>query len=53
MNTGVIEKRAVLSKPGYPVPSKKLVDWVEVVATLCQPERVHWCDGSQEEYDRL
>jgi phosphoenolpyruvate carboxykinase (GTP) len=33
--------------------NKKLLAWVEEVVQLCQPARVHWCDGSQEEYDRL
>src|SRR5262250_754803 len=37
----------------YEVKNKKLAAWVQQVVELCQPERVHWCDGSQEEYDRL
>jgi phosphoenolpyruvate carboxykinase (GTP) len=31
----------------------KLDNWVDEVVKLCQPKDVHFCDGSQEEYDQL
>ncbi len=30
-----------------------LLRWVKKMAALCQPERIHWVDGSQREYDAL
>ena len=36
-----------------PTHHAKLLAWVEDVATLTKPARIYWCDGSDEEYNRL
>jgi phosphoenolpyruvate carboxykinase (GTP) len=36
-----------------PTKHAKLISWVEEIAELTQPDSIHWCDGSAEEYDRL
>ncbi len=33
--------------------NKRLQEWVDAMANLCQPDEVIWCDGSGEEYDRM
>lgn len=32
---------------------KALLKWVEKMVALCEPESIHWCDGSQAEADGL
>ncbi len=41
-----------LQTPNY-VKNTKLIKWIEEVVALCEPASIYWCDGSQEEYDRL
>jgi phosphoenolpyruvate carboxykinase (GTP) len=35
------------------VRHRKLLDWVRDMAALCRPARIHWCDGTAAEYERL
>jgi phosphoenolpyruvate carboxykinase (GTP) len=36
-----------------PTAHRKLVAWVRQIAELTRPDRVHWCDGSDDEWARL
>jgi phosphoenolpyruvate carboxykinase (GTP) len=43
-----------MSHPGEDrTRNARLLAWVDEIAAMCKPDRIHWCDGSQAEYDRL
>ncbi|RKP49473.1 phosphoenolpyruvate carboxykinase (GTP) [Trinickia fusca] len=52
MNHPAFAGMATVDAPAY-VKNHKLIEWVERVAALAKPDKIVWCDGSQEENDRL
>ena len=41
-----------IQAPAY-VKNARLIAWVADMAALCKPARIHWCDGSEAEYNTL
>ncbi|WP_343668775.1 phosphoenolpyruvate carboxykinase (GTP) [Paraburkholderia heleia] len=52
MNHPDYQAQAAAQVPAW-VRHRKLIDWVQKIAAHTQPDRIVWCDGSQQEYDRL
>jgi phosphoenolpyruvate carboxykinase (GTP) len=46
-------EESTVSKAAGKIINKKLLQWVDEVATMCKPERVHICDGSDQEYQLM
>ena len=36
-----------------PSSNQNLLTWINEIEALCKPSNIHWCNGSQEEYDGL
>jgi phosphoenolpyruvate carboxykinase (GTP) len=53
MNTTVAKKKTFVGINPETVVNSKLRQWVDHVAVLCTPDAIHWCDGSDAEYNQL
>ncbi len=52
MSQAAIQTNPLWTPPAY-VKHARLLQWVQDMATLCQPDRIYWCDGSETEYNCL
>ncbi|MGD0590737.1 MAG: phosphoenolpyruvate carboxykinase (GTP) [Bacteroidota bacterium] len=41
-----------MNVPAY-AKNEKAITWIKEIAALTKPDNVHWCDGSQSEYDEM
>ncbi len=51
--TEASRKTPLVQEASYQLRHNKLQKWVAEAAELCQPDKIHWCDGSDDEYKRL
>jgi phosphoenolpyruvate carboxykinase (GTP) len=48
-----LEKRLHVGEDQPPTHNKQLLQWVDKVREMCQPDKIHWCSGTQAEYDEM
>ena len=42
-----------MTSPQANTTNQKLINWINEIEALCEPSNIHWCDGSEDEYNRL
>ena len=42
-----------MTKQTIPTTNTKVIDWVNEIADLTQPDAVYWCDGSEKEIQAI
>jgi phosphoenolpyruvate carboxykinase (GTP) len=52
MATHILDAETTLDVK-HGLKNKRLLAWVDEIAQLCKPDRVHWCDGSDDEYQAM
>ena len=48
-----VYESAVSEAAAGKIKNKRLLRWVEEVAVTCKPDRIHICDGSEQEYQLM
>ena len=48
-----METKTTTKTESYPTSNAALIAWVEEWKQLCEPDNIHWCNGSHEEYESL
>ncbi|SVC83678.1 uncharacterized protein METZ01_LOCUS336532, partial [marine metagenome] len=42
-----------MSSENPPTQNRALIDWVDHWEEIFEPAQIHWCDGSEDEYEKL
>jgi phosphoenolpyruvate carboxykinase (GTP) len=49
----LMQEGSVSAAKAVPTKHKRLIAWIDEIAALTEPDRIEWCDGSEEEWSRL